>query len=506
MRPILLVLFHVAAARYMLTANFLTADGCDQMPPDVMYGWNLLLENSTRAPASYAWPETYSRQASFRTYSVRCYGTLKAELSKECCVTSLNVTRSGNYTSYTTILADPENPLVSAPKSSLGATYCHLRAVRYTPSSAFGFDHAYYHANGQCISPHRVICNKDKTLSVFPTVGCQGTPTVISLNSTATVFNLTRLGLVTGDFVEVTQATSEFSWTILDRSPEYVPKFQYASDYAQVLLFITCVILLSYSIYQHSLKAWKAKRLYPIGEVAAQFFWLVFVVLRFVGQVGFWNYFLDGSTYLFHMAASLGSIAMSLNFFFIMHSSYRRFYWPAMLLLLLVHGGLTFTQYTRFRIVPTPASMFSPANNAIWAINLQIWFLLMYFGNCIPPLKVLHMIVSRYEGTIQEKLSQLWNINRKIFIVVISQVLIAIWFVLQQNIREASEILGHDRVWLCFLQVESLTHVLHSICTLFLVTNMVDVVNKSGPGKSSIQPSKASVFSTKAQSALVTDS
>jgi hypothetical protein len=479
------LLLPLALARYMITASWLTSDSCSDIPPDSIFGWMLERENTTSKPRNYAWPVGYIRQASFNAYSNRCWSTLKVALSKECCVASLNITRSRGYKAYTTILAEPTNPLLAAPKSAMQTTYCHLRAKSYNPSSGFGFDHAFYQANGLCIPEHQVQCHSNGTLARFPLDGCSGAPTLISLREISASFTLPVLGDVEGSLVTVTEAQSEFSWTILDRVSEYSIRFQHASDYAFVALFILSLSLVLYSLYVHSLRAIKTRKLPTLFGVCVQILWLIYVILRFYTQFGNFTYAIDGSIYFFLLVASLGSTMLSLSFLLSVLPRYNRFYWVFMTMLVVVHFGLTFSQYTRFRLISIP--IFTATNVQIFIVTLQIWFLFMYFWDCIPPLISLYLLTEHTGGSIPERIRYLWNRNSNICISVLAEVLVAIWYVIQQNIRESSEILGHDRIWITFFLVEVLTHSLHSVLNIFVITSMVTLL-ETGNSKKKSQP------------------
>jgi hypothetical protein len=465
----------------MLTANWLASDLCTSVAPDVMYGWLLQDEDAKRPPKNYTWPDTYTRQASFLHYSKKCFSTVKVDVEKECCVTSLNLTRSFGYQTTSTILVDSLDDakfVQVAPKAANGAKYCGLRAKQYNANSTFGVDRLYVRANGECITPYGFRCFENNTIALYGGKSCSGNVTQIELSNDRKDLTFPRLGEMTGNMLVIDSAQSEFSWTALDRSFDYIPLGNHACDFVQMFCFILAFYLLAYSIYFHMRNAIRTKRGHPIMETIVQVFWLVHITLKYVSQFGLWNFAFDGSTYLFLMAASLGNTILSLNFFFIVNPRWAKFKIASIVFLVLVHFGLTWTQYTRFRLI-NMGNLFSPENVAIFTITLQVWFMIMYFGDCIPPLSVIHTIVRRQGGSVRDGLKELWETNRRVFVVVLMQFFIAILYVVQQNIRENSSILGHDRWWLTFFQVESLVHAMHSVCNVYLISNMVSFVKQT---------------------------
>jgi hypothetical protein len=465
----------------MLTANWLASDLCTIAPPDVMYGWHLQAEDARKPPRNYTWPDTYVRQATFLRYTNRCWGTVKVDIEHECCVTSLNIERSFGYQTTTTILVDSleEDKFIgAAPVAANGALYCGLRAKEYRANSTFGVDRLYVRANGQCISPYGFKCFENSTIAFYDNKKCNGEATSYNLNKERKLINFTRLGELTGAMLEVKSAKSQFSWTAFDRSFDYIPMGNYPSDYFQLLCFMVAFILLFYSMAFHFQRSIATRKFHPIMKTTVQLFWLVHITLKYIALFGLWNYAFDGSTYLFLMLASLGNTMLALYFFFAVNPAWSRYQVSAAAFLVVVHLGLTWTQYTRFRLIDLNG-LFTPENVAIFNLCLQIWFLIMYVGDCIPPLSVIYLVVQRSSGSISDGFQELWATNRRVFLVVMLQVCIAILYIIQQNIRENSAILGHDRVWLSFFQVESLIHAMHSVCNIYLITNMVNFVKSA---------------------------
>jgi hypothetical protein len=416
-------------------------------------------------------------------------------------VTSVNITRSAGYQTTTTILVDSlddDKFLRAAPKAANGAQYCGLRAKLYNPNSTFGVDRLFVRANGACISPYGFRCFENNTIALYSDRNCNGDAVPASLSNEKRDLNFARLGDMTGSMFVVENAQTEFSWTALDRSFDYIPMGNYESDYLQLFCYILAFYMLAYSIYFHFTNAIRTKRGHPIMETIVQVFWLVHITLKYVSQFGLWNFAFDGSTYLFLMFASLGNTLLSLNFFFIVNSRWAKFKIASIVFLIIIHLGLTWTQYTRFRLI-NMGSLFTQENIFIFNITLQVWFMIMYFGDCIPPLSVIHTVVRGQGGSVRDGLKELWDSNRRVFVVVLMQIFIAILYVVQQNIRENSSILGHDRWWLTFFQVESLVHAMHSVCNVYLISNMVNFVKNTSISGSKLNSSASGTRSDRSR-------
>jgi hypothetical protein len=482
----------------MITAQWRTAQ-CETSP-DVIYGWNLLNESATSPPPNYRWPAGYFVHASYRPYEEKCFGTLKARLSKECCAISLKIPR--DYESYTTILADPANPLATAPVATNGAKYCHLVANPYNASSPFPYHHAYYNSNGVCIVPDSVRCFENNTIAKYPSSQCGGNPSLFNLDFTRQAPVLYSRGVtVVGDMVTVSGATSEFSWIVRDKPNWYIPKFTDASDFVMCLNYIFAILAILFSFSKKVYECSKARRLRNILEAASHLFWLTFVVLRFVNQWGFWNTSLDGSQYFFLMVGSLSSMLLSIDFFFSIYRQYAWFKWYFVGIIFLVHFGCNWNNYTRFRIIliTFTAEMVYITN----ALNV-FWIMLMYVIDCIPPLATIYYLTSRSGSPLLEEFQKLWLLHKRIFIVTGLQVLLGITFLTLFFIREGSEILGGDKWWTVFLSYDPLCHSVHSVLNLWLVSEMSKVVAHFGSSntKSKIETSALPESSMKSTALL----
>jgi hypothetical protein len=75
----------------------------------------------------------------------------------------------------------------------------------------------------------------------------------------------------------------------------------------------------------------------------------------------------------------------------------------------------------------------------------------------------------------------LWDSKRSLLLTGLSQLLVAIAFVIQDRIRNGTELLNSDKVALSFLSVETLTHSVHAVLNIAMINNMVTLVQPNNP-------------------------
>ncbi|KAI8913660.1 hypothetical protein EDD86DRAFT_245273 [Gorgonomyces haynaldii] len=429
--------------------------------PDVMYGYYLSDESAfANRNVSEKWPQGYRYQASKQVYSKRCYGTIKIPVSLECCAYSIDPVQNRGWEATSTILAEKSSFLDAAPTMANGGTYCAIKANVNNNRTLFGMDQAYYLNSGKCVTPDSVACFPNGTFAVYPTSNCGGNPSIFDLN-TAKAFSTTQTLGVSGSIVTVREGQSEFSWTIILEVSRYFPTFKYFSDYMMVIIMgsaaLACVLSAAYFIRQ----AIRNRQFYSLVMAFCQVCWAIFVATRIFNQFGFYNNMSNGTLFLFEMIGSLLSVELNLWFFLTMLNASRLTSFLSLGFVFILHCGLNWNNYIRYDSLGIPFG----------SLIFMFWF------DCIPPLYCIYLLF-RDRGPFTWPLIKaiVKRIEVSFLVSLFLQILVSLAFILQDRIRNYTEILGHDRVWLSFIAIDTACLAYHSLLNVILILSMKKTV------------------------------
>ncbi|KAI8913596.1 hypothetical protein EDD86DRAFT_108996 [Gorgonomyces haynaldii] len=381
----MLLLASFVSGRYMLYSQWLNppTDTCVGAP-EVMYGFFLADENRFTPKDGDIWPIGYALQArSSRTYQSRCWLTLKAPLSKECCIISVFPQNTQGWVASTTILATQSDKLLSAPLDANGQTYCQLSSQQ-DGTSIFGMDRGYYLSNQQCLQPNSVRCYPNGTLLIYPTAGCQGTPETMLLTNQATNVSSAIIGNFSANMVTVGQATKTFSWTALVPTSYYVPTFKYLSTYYVAFFLATAILCNLTSLVYYTRQFIQTKKAIHFVHGICMLLWLVFCVARIFAVTGMNTNAVDGIIYISEMLASLISVLLTISVAMLILNASNTVQKTVLTILIVFHIFLNWNNY--LRPFPISGSLFtSSLVNFVNATN-TVWIIFMFFFNCLPPL------------------------------------------------------------------------------------------------------------------------
>jgi hypothetical protein len=459
-----------------------------------MYGWNLTL-NSARRPlfSRERWPVGYSFQALTRPFSFECSGALKVRPSAGCCAISINRTLSLDFLSAATVATTMEDPLEMAPQSARGALFCVLEARTRNVSTLYGMDSAYYHATGTCIEPDSVRCYPNGTVAIYPVRECIGVPFLQQLTTTPWNFSTRASRDVRGYMMTLEKGQGRYSWKMFIQTSDYFISMRYWYEWVLMGLYATALSLLIYSCYYYMKRIWKHRTLYLTFVFLDQFFWLGFVITKITGHFGIFNSVISGTNSLFQMGGSLFAVLNTITFVLDMYktrNSYRQIVYG---LLFLIHFSMNWNHYTRFFPMP---GVFTRTVVQVTLLTNITWLVIMMVFDCIPPLLVIHKLLSTYKASFKTKLETVWKGEPWFLIIFGGQVITLIAFVSQELIRNYSEILGHDRVWLVFQAVDAFCQTIFAVLNTLLVDRMVAILKakslaiKGKPNRIQLQESK----------------
>ncbi|KAI8893006.1 hypothetical protein BC833DRAFT_569593 [Globomyces pollinis-pini] len=462
-----------------MSSKYLTAQWYDQEcteVPDVMYIWTMSNPKISKQPTTEVWPIGYTNQASRLPFDMRCYANLKVPLSKECCSVVLYKTKSLGYTSSTTIqIPIGSNPLDKAPASSNGHDYCLLTSTPSISGSLWGYEQVYYATNERCIAPDNIKCNKNNTISIYPSVGCTGTPVNYNLTPDSASITTSTTQTVGATLVKIQTAQSVFSWFMSVDMNTYYPNGTRMLDYVFFGVFAIAYIMIIWSFSIKLVQYYKKRTAYNLGLVFCQLFWMAHIILKSIGNVIGYTAIVDGLVWLFQNLASIFTIFLSTWFmgqmFFITKQKMLILYTCWILLFL----GCTWNHFLRFNrsiILPTAVRNVTKVLNAVWI------YILFIFG-VIPPTTIILRIIKMDEKN-TSPLKVIWKADKIFCGLYLVQLFALSIFVCQDQLRNNSELLGDDRNWYCMMAFETLSIGLQGCITIVMISRMLRIIRNGG--------------------------
>ncbi|KAJ3318488.1 hypothetical protein HDV06_000467, partial [Boothiomyces sp. JEL0866] len=419
-----------------------------------MYHHSITNEGATTA-VNETWPVGYSFQArNFKYYSLRCFGTLKAVLSQQCCAYPLiqngypqYLTQAGSYKSVVTVYAPNDSPLSAVPALTSDTQYCALTAT--TPGSLKGYADAYYLADSTCTPAENIICNANGTLNLYPSPGCSGVPAVYDLTGGSISITTPLLQTVTAQFLGIPSGTGQakISYTIMISTNPFIPDFTFWSDYMTMFMPLVSVLCLAYSIYYHGLKLWNQRKPYLLINFLTQIIFLFFVIVAFLANMGYYSKMIDGLHYTSLMIATILSIILSFRIIYSVQPVHWAVEYGTYFLVVAVNVCLSWNNYTRFMIVVPGVNFNQQLVAAITATNLT-WNLLYYFIDCVPPLFIIYRLVrsSPEYQKVTDIFKIVWAIDRWFALNFVCQLVMVGFYILEDRIKNSTEWLRDDRV------------------------------------------------------------
>jgi hypothetical protein len=378
--------------------------------------------------------------------------------------------------------------------------------VRNT-TTLFGMDKAYYRNNGVCIVPDSVRCFSDGTFAMYSSPRCGGTAQNLTLTSSVTVFpDSSTLRNVQGSMITVTTGSTQYSWTVLIPTQTYVPSFRYWNDWMLIILYVSGILMALGSSAYHFRNFWAKKTLYLGMIFMSQVFWLSFLVVRLASSWGNFSNAFDGSIYFFQMLGSLTAILNALHFVLNMWKVDNLWYYIVYGVTLVIHFAMNWNNYTRFNLIDMTAVFTRDLVSVVTKVNLA-WMFFMFIFDCLPPIYVIVKLLHSFDASWQEKAMAVWRTDKWFMIVLIGQFLTLFFYVLQDQLRSNSELLGHDRIWLSMISVDAFVCAVHGVLNAVLVERMVGIVKGKGlmsqlstTGKSTVQTTESSMLQSKVTS------
>ncbi|KAJ3274695.1 hypothetical protein HDV01_002217 [Terramyces sp. JEL0728] len=496
-------------ARMFITSQWWQGK-CNDGPPNVMYHHSIANEGATAA-VNETWPVGYSFQArNYKYYNLRCFGTLKAVLSEQCCAYPLvqhgypqYLTQAGNYKSVATVYAPNANPLSAVPQLNSDTQYCALTAA--TSTSLKGYADVYYLADSQCTPAENIICNSNGTMNIYPSAGCTGTPTVYDLTAGPISITTAALQTVNAQYLGIPVGTGQakISYTIMISTNPFIPDFTFWADYMTIFMPLVSVLLLSYSVYYHGVKLWRQRKPYLLINFITQIIFLFFVVVAFMANVGFYSKLVDGLHYTSLLVATILSIILSFRIIYTVQPVHWAVEYGSYFLVVAVNVCLTWNNYVRFMQV-VPNVNFNQQLVSVISVTNLIWYLLYYFIDCIPPLFIIYKLITSspdYEK-FTDVFKIVWAVDKWFAVNFMCQFTMVAFFILEDRIKNSTEWLKDDRVWLGFLSADSLAFAVHGALTAALFERMSVIIKNNmifSYGSKSTAHSKVGTASMKSE-------
>ncbi|KAJ3310487.1 hypothetical protein HDV04_004986 [Boothiomyces sp. JEL0838] len=379
-----------------------------------------------------------------------------------------------------TVYAPNDSPLSAVPALSSDVQYCSLTAT--TSTSLKGYADIYYLADSNCTPAENIICNANGTLNIYPSPGCTGTPSVYDLTSGPVPITTSNLQAVTANFLGIPSGTgkAKVSYSVMIATNPFIPDFTFWSDYMTMFMPLVSVLCLAYSIYFHGVKLWKQRKSYLLINFLTQIIFLFFVIVAFLANMGYYSKLVDGLHYTSLMVGTILSMILSFKIIYSVNQAHWAIEYGTYFLVVAVNICLSWNQYTRFMVVVPGVNFNQQLVAAITATNLA-WYLLYYFIDCIPPLVIIYKLVvtSPEYQKVTDIFKIVWAIDPWFVLNFICQIVMVGFFILEDRIKNSTEWLRDDRVWLGFLSADSLAFAVHAALTAALFERMTDIIKKN---------------------------
>ncbi|KAJ3313694.1 hypothetical protein HDV04_001704 [Boothiomyces sp. JEL0838] len=446
-------LFKTSLSLLVLSSEWLQ-DDCNDSPA-IMYTFDLDVTVSNATRKNDTWPTMLQLELYNNYWPQRCMSALKVPVSKGCCVTASIPKNTFPYKSGSTeAVRDPNNPTFDAAISARGERYCYLKS---TNSSVFGYKEVWYRADDQC--HERIICNTNGTLSFYKDRNCSLEMERYQLTITTATLNTSIIKPVQATFVEVYNVTKEYSWIASIPTSSVFPDYNYTSDVLILICYsfasISLFIVIIYMGYCVCLKRTR----YIVGQFVSQLLWASWLATRMYSTFYIWTPYIDQAMYTLQNLASLVAVInitwSFLNFLraklvhkVIVYST-----------IIAIHLGLAGPNYYRWDR--------TPSHNPLWLNEwkktyLPYWILMMFIWNCSIPVYVMFNLLGLNAKKFAKQLLFLIDNHPAFCIALVFQLFNMALYITIDQLRNNSEVLGSDRVWVASFSYIAFTFALHA--------------------------------------------
>ncbi|KAJ3313693.1 hypothetical protein HDV04_001703 [Boothiomyces sp. JEL0838] len=444
----------------VISSEWLVEDCYDS--PAVMYTFNLdsTVNNSTRKKTD-TWPTMLQLELYNNQWPQRCMSALKAPLSKGCCVTASIPKNTAPYKSGSTeAVRDPNNPTFDAPESAKGEKYCYLKGSN---SSVFGYNEAWYRADGGCYD--KVVCNSNGTLAFYSDKVCSSLIEKSQLTIESTLLNSTNVNNTFASIVEVYNSTKQYSWTASIPTSSVFPDYHYTSDvlilicyaFSSIALFVV-IVYMGYNLYTKRTR-------YVLGQFISQLLWAAWLATRIYSTFCLWTPNIDEAMFALQNLASLVAV-INITWSFL-NFLRTKFYQNVIVysVIVVIHLALAGPNYYRWDR--------TPAHNPGWLNDwkktyLPYWLLIMFIWNCSIPVYVMLNLLGFRAKSFSNQLRMLLDNHAAFCAALVLQLLNMALYITIDQLRNNTEYLGSDRAWVASFSYIAFTFALHAVLNLVL--------------------------------------
>ncbi|KAJ3301881.1 hypothetical protein HDV03_000248 [Kappamyces sp. JEL0829] len=454
-----------------------------QTAPQVIYSWSLVNSYFSRPPSNETWPQGYKFPARLgKPLKENCHGTLKVPPSKGCCVSAVHPSEMNNgwTSSATDEFQSAESMWEVAPLDANGALYCHIvpsPEARVAKNRTLGYSGIWLLANGVCVQEEGVACSPFGELMVYShRSNCTGDPETFALSSTEAPFSSKENKLfenMTASTHVVQGAGRTYSWVMALPIRQIVMEpAKNVSDALELSLFIIGLLCLLWVLYNQIVlyREKRGKRLLLI--IGSQLIWIAWVV------VSMWSGFVhfdanwDGTMFTLLNLASLSSVVLSLSFLLRYLNAGKKTRAMAFVCLGIVHLVLTGVNYFRF---------FKQVRFPSWWYGLETqltpyWLFFVFFFDSFPPIFVILTYLRLRTPRLSRRFRLLFKGDPLFILGYLLQILVLIFYMLIDFVRQHTDWLGSDRAWVSMVGFITCCLCVHAVLTYVLVERMSSFV------------------------------
>ncbi|KAJ3309561.1 hypothetical protein HDV04_005944 [Boothiomyces sp. JEL0838] len=418
-------------------------------------------------------------------------GLSMADIDIGCCLASLDLGSSFNYSSVSRNYLTDYSLAQSIPKAAVGKTYCTL--LSNDPFSLFGYQEMYFLPSAMCLE-NQFKCYSDR-LEIYAGNDCTGFTETVTLHQEATVFNSSIIGNVTIGFLSISNGTWLVEWTGYIQGNLLVPNFSEPIEIISLLLEMITGILILVLLASVSKKYLKTKRNADLWSLMS----ISFLIVALAFQVCY-QYLVIDSIYLLNVLTFIEQIVTIWSLFFCITNCNLLYAIFKVYSLLIIYGGyiLCILAYFGFMglvygcLISILFLSGSCSNYYNTVLDLQIgWNLVYMIFGMIPPTIIIVTVLTIQIRKIQG--SSLIYKNRKIILFAVLELLCAIISCMVGYLKQ--QLSRNDRQLLAIEYITGTLEPLNFYC-LMMVMEQVTAITKT-----LVKPNKA--IPKPAQSATV---
>ncbi|KAJ3309556.1 hypothetical protein HDV04_005939 [Boothiomyces sp. JEL0838] len=389
-----------------------------------------------------------------------------------CCLSSLDISKTDGYQSFSRNYIEPYTVSESMPIASVNQQYC-----RFQVNGVNQYQEIYIISSGNCVEQTK--CFTDH-VEIYTGNQCTGLKQVFNINNTIQTINSSILGMLTVSLEVVSEARMEIAWTA------FIPQEDFVPDLSKGLVLFTMIFTLIVLVSNVALAVIQTKeyqttrRRMDLWHLVLFVFW-IFKTLYFFFYV--FTTFTDPlvlaiviSIFKFTNIGTLMTSTISCFILFrIFNINSRVIARICLSALVVVHFGLCIPSYMTaiIQIIdPQLYIVYSNIGNTLY----NIWLTLSICFDYIPMLYILFVYFRRELAVKQQEDTGISTHKKTLFVVIIVELVTGISFTICNF--KASMITRNDYDYYSVYVLAYSLYVLHTLLNVLLYKSLTNLTRE----------------------------